>query len=361
MLRLTIAAVVATLATTFPAPASALRLEAESSGMVWNAVAVDHGRVFVAGPRWSGSTGPAVGVLDRGKVRPFPDSRWNSWKPGVDPATAFVNVNAVHLDGRGGLWAVDTGSPEFGGAPLPGGAKLVRIDLLTTRVTRVYPFPSDIATPRSYVDDVRFNGSTAYLTDGGQAGLIVLDLHTGQARRVLDGDPSTTAPDNRPIVVDGTVVRGPDGSPLKVNADPFELSPDHRWLYYGPLEGPWSRISTALLDDPTVPAATLAAHVQPWADLPPTGGTAIDRAGNLYFSDLAHNSVNRRAPDGTVTTVVQDPRLHWTDALFLTPDNRLWLPVPQLDRAPAFNGGTSHIQFPVQLFSFPLAHGKTFD
>jgi len=240
-------------------------------------------------------------------------------------------------------------------AELPGGAKLVRMDLATSRVTRVYPFGPEIATAKSYVDDVRFNGDTAYLTDGGQAGLIVLDLRSGRARRVLDGDPSTTAPDNRPIVVDGTVVRGADGTPLKVNADPFELSPDRRWLYYGPLEGPWSRIRTALLDDPRVSGKVLAANIQPWADLPPTGGTVMDRKGNLYFSDLAHDSIKRRAADGSITTVVQDPRLHWTDALFLDAHDVLWLPVPQLDRAPAFNGGTSRIQFPVQLFTFPLS------
>jgi hypothetical protein len=28
--------------------------------------------------------------------------------PGSDPARSFVNINSVHLDGRGGLWVVDT-------------------------------------------------------------------------------------------------------------------------------------------------------------------------------------------------------------------------------------------------------------
>ncbi len=36
----------------------------------------------------------------------------------------------------------------------------------------------------SFVDDVRFRGGTAYLTDAGAPALIVLDPHTGKGRRV---------------------------------------------------------------------------------------------------------------------------------------------------------------------------------
>lgn len=62
----------------------------------------------------------------------------------MEPATSFINVNAVHLDGRGGLWAVDTGAPTFGGAPLPGVAKLV----LKDRDVRVYVLsPAATLTP----------------------------------------------------------------------------------------------------------------------------------------------------------------------------------------------------------------------
>lgn len=352
-----LASVFALLAAASPAaartePAGArLEVVAQSPTMIWNAVAVDADRIFVAGPRWTGSAGPALGVIDAlGKVRPYPDATWNAWSPGQDPARAFVNLNAIHLDGAGGLWAVDTGSPTFGGDPLPGGAKLVRIALASGKVDRVIALGPDIAKPGSYVDDIRFNGPTAYLTDAGQPGLIVLDLASGKARRVLENHPATVARDGRPIVLDGKVVKAPGGAPLKVNADPFELSPDGAFLYFAPLEGPWSRVPTRLLDDPAVPAQALAQSVEPWADLPPTGGTAMAPNGDLYFTDLAANAVRKRAADGTVSLVVQDPRLHWVDAPFLDADGDLWLPTPQMDRVALFQGGRSRTQWPVSLF-----------
>ncbi|WP_405056277.1 major royal jelly family protein [Kribbella sp. NBC_01505] len=358
-LRRTLAALLAVAFVAVGAPpavgAGRLEVVVQSNGMIWNSVAADHGRTFVGGLRWSGSAGPALGQLTAdGGVAPYPDVAWNSWRPGTPAGRTFVNVNAINLDGRGGLWAVDTGTPEFGGDPLPGGAKLIRVDVATNRVSRIYPFGSDVALAGSYIDDIRFNGTHAYLTDAGRPGLIVLDLRTGAARRVLDGHPSTVAPDDRPIVVDGTILRGADGNPLKVNADPLELSPDRKWLYYGPLAGPWSRVPTRALDDPAVTPDRLAAQVRAWADLPPSGGTAMDALGNLYFSDLAQNAIKRRSPDGRITEVLRDPRLHWADALYLDPRHQLWIPVPQLDRAAIFNGGTSHIHFPVQLFKLSM-------
>jgi len=335
-------------------PSAELTVAAESDTMVWNAVAVVGDRVFVAGPSWTGSKGPAVGIARGKTVSPYPDMAWNGWRPGADPARAFVNVNAIHLDPGGALWVVDTGAPDFGGDPLPGGAKLVKIDLATNEVVRIYPFTAEVAQPGSYVDDVRIHGRHAYLTDAGRPGLIVLDLDSGAARRVLDRHSSVTAPADRDIVLSGRVLRTADGKPLRVNSDPFELSPDGRWLYYAPLEGPWSRIETRYLDDASLGDAALAAHVEPWADLPPVGGTVMDADGSLYFSDLATDAIRRRAPDGTITTVMQDSRLHWVDAPFLDARHRLWLPVPQMDRSPNFSGADKPREWPVRLYRIDL-------
>jgi hypothetical protein len=43
----------------------------------------------------------------------------------------------------------------------------------------------------------------------------------------------------------------------------------------------------------------------------PTGGTAIDAAGNIYVSDTDRERVIKITPVGKVSTLIQDPRLLW--------------------------------------------------
>jgi hypothetical protein len=76
----------------------------------------------------------------------------------------------------------------------------------------------------------------------------------------------------------------------------------------------------------------------------------MDKTGDLYFTDLATCAVCRRSPDGIVTTVVQDERLHWADAPFIDEARRLWLPVPQMDRSSLFVGADRPREWPVCLY-----------
>jgi len=345
----------------FAADNSSLQVAAQTRDSVWNAVAVDDaGHIYVAGPRWTGSRGPAVAELDAaGNANPYPDKAWNVETTTVSPGKHFVNVNAIHRDDHGGLWVVDAGVTGFGGSVIPGAAKLVRIDIATKKVTRVYVFGSDIARTHSYVDDVRFHGNHAYLTDAGDAGLIVLDLDSGKARRVLNDSPGTHATPGREIVLDGNVIRAPDGSALQVQVDPLEVSPDGQWFYFASLEGPWSRVETRWLDDASLSDAELQKHVEPWIDLPPVGGTTMDHQGNLYFTDLAANALRRVTPDRKIETILVDARLHWVDAPTIDKNGSLYLPVPQMDRVALFHNGQSQIQWPVQLFRLDDLRAQT--
>ena len=320
-------------------------------GRITNAIATTpSGRVFAGFPQVDGASVQVMELGGNGDAHAFPDAMWNRGLAAAagDVAHSFVLVNALRVGPDGALWVVDAGAPGVGKPAVPGGARLFRIDLDTNRVAAIYALDGAV-TPMSYIDDVRFNGTHAYLTDAGSPALLVLDLPTGNVRWVLDHDPTTT--DLRPMRADGRVLRDEQGRGKRVHADQLEVSPDGRWLYYQPASGPLARIETRWLDDPGVLPAELARHAETWLDLPTSGGTAIDADGDILYGDADNRRVLRITPAGEVSTLVADPRLVWVDAMWIDDKGTLWIPANQMNRTPGFNGGVNAVQYPVTVFT----------
>jgi len=326
---------------------SAMSLDVPTNGVSMT----PDGRRFLVLARIDGSDGPRVVEWKSGQLEPYPNAEWNSWSKEKDAARSFVRINAQRIGPDGYLWLVDVGAPSIGAKTLPGGPKLIQIDIGKNMVSRVYPLDK-VSKADSFVDDVRFKGRTAYLTDAGAPGLIILNLDTGEGRRVLDDDKSVTA--QKPLVAEGKEMHGPDGKPIYIHADQLEISPDGRYLYYQPCSGPLYRIETRFLDNAGLNDAELATHVEKFADTPSTGGTAIDAAGNLYVSDTDRLRVVKITPSGEASTLVQDPRLLWVDAMWIDGQGRLWMPAAQLNRLAPFQGGASKIELPVHVFTLEI-------
>ncbi len=323
-----------------------------SANRVWTGVATTgDGRVFVSFPSADGP-GVQVGeVVSDGRIVPYPSELWNEVRDSPDPRGAFVHVNALRVGPDANLWIVDAGTGGFGLPVVPGGPRLIVVDTGAAAVVREYDLGPALHA-HSYVDDVRFNGRMAYLTDAGAPGLIVLDLTTGEVRRTLDGHPSTVA--RRPLRADGRILRAADGTELRIHADQLEVSPDGRYLYFQAASGPLYRIETRCLDDPDIPPEVVAEHVEPWADTPTTGGTAIDAAGVIYLSDVEQRRILTVGLDGHVEPLVSDPRLAWADALWLDGTGQLWIPAAQLNRTPGLAGGRSAVDYPVWIYRLPV-------
>jgi sugar lactone lactonase YvrE len=270
-----------------------------------------------------------VAELVEGKAVPFPDAAWNAWKPGDEPATAHVCVQSVTVDDRGALWILDPANPGFGGV-VRGGAKLTRFDL-GSGAMRTWRFDEEAAPRDSYLNDVRIDtaAGTAYMTDSGRGALVVLDLPSGVARRVLDGHPSTRAE-----AIDVTIEGRPwkrGGETPQVHADGIGLSPDRRWVYYQALTGrTMYRVPTAALRDASLDDAALAQAIERVAESGVSDGLVFDRAGNLYLSSLEENAVNRLTPAHRRERVVQDERLRWPDSFAVGPDGWIYVTTAQI-------------------------------
>jgi hypothetical protein len=173
------------------------------------------------------------------------------------------------------------------------------------KLPRLTDCPIDVTLATSLIDDIRFNPAVglAYITDAGAPALIVLDLDSGEARRVLEDDPTTKG--FMPPSGEGNLLRNSQGGFEYVYADQHEVSPDGQYYYYQPCEGGMSRIRTEYLNEAFYNssfASMLSQYPEPFAMTPSTGGTAIDANGNIYSSDTDRQAIIKIAPNGTWTT-----------------------------------------------------------
>ncbi|WP_182056620.1 L-dopachrome tautomerase-related protein [Pantoea sp. ME81] len=342
-----------TLPVTLPTQQDSRLEQVATSPRVWNGITVSHDNRLFASLTQSEGAGLQLAEVINNQLKAFPDESWNQWNAN-DPEHHFYHVNALRIGPDGNLWVMDSGNKGIGTGDqaVPGGAKLVHISLATGKVLNSYVFKAPTLQPTSYLDDVRFNGDFAYITDPGAVGLVVLNLKSGKSWRVLDNHPLSI--DHQPIYADGKKLILRDGREKRVGLDQLEVSPDGKWLYYQAIPGPLARIETRYLNDSALSAAEVAKHAEKVRETWSTGGTAIDAEGNIYASDINTRSIKRIAPDGKVTTVVQDPRLVWIDAMWVS-DGALWMPSGQINRTPATTGGKpSTVEYPVKLYRLPL-------
>lgn len=341
------------------APAGAnspLRVAAEFPNQQVTGVAVSQtGRVFVNFPYWSDGHTLSVAELDgNGRPRPFPDENWN--RKAAPAADRFVCVQSVYVDDADDLWIVDAGSPKQTGV-VEGGAKLLKVDLATNQVVQTIRFGPDAAPEKSYLNDVRVDtrNNFAFLTDSNLGAIIVVDLRTGQARRVLDNDPSVKPEPNLALKVEGNVLMDPEKErPLAIASDGIALDPVGGWLYYKALTGrTLYRLPLQDLETEGITSAELVNKVERVGQVPVSDGLEF-RDGHVYVTAIEDGAITRYdVVRKTSELVVSDPRLKWPDSVAFGPDGRLYVTTSQIHRTPRFNAGATRVEEPYRVFTLP--------
>jgi sugar lactone lactonase YvrE len=240
-------------------------------------------------------------------------------------------------------------------SPVPNGAKLVRIDLQTDRVVQVVHFDAGVVRHDSYLNDVRIDlrTQTAYITDSGAGGIVVVDLATGRARRVLDGHPSVIARRGIEIVIDGAPVLDAQGQPPMFNVDGVALSHDGVWLYYQPISATTLyRVRTEILRDPAASPNAVGDAVERYAATFPVDGLWIDADDRVYLSDITHTAISRVLPDRSVERLLVDRRLQWPDTFTAGPDGALYVTASHINESATYNRGRSTRRQPYGVFRF---------
>jgi sugar lactone lactonase YvrE len=370
LLATTTAALAAEPRLTTDKPVGKLELVATFNGPMPTGVTVSHkSRIFVNFPRWGDPVTFTVAEVKGGKATAYPDARFATYDK-TRPAETLVSVQSVVVDPADRVWILDTGSIEFGPV-IPGGAKLVGVDLATNKVFKTITFPPKVALKTTYLNDIRFDlrkgkAGVAYITDSsgnGPNGIIVVDLSSGKSRRRLHDHPSTKADRNFQPIVEGRplLIRPKGGKPthMTIGADGIAISHDGKYLYYCPLASRrLYRVRTDALLDEKARDDDVARAVEDLGDRGfASDGLESDDKGRLYLSDYEHNAILRRDSKGNYETLVHDPRVLWPDTLSLAADGHLYFTANQLHRQKLFHGGKDSRAKPYALFRVKVDAG----
>ena len=179
------------------------------------------GRIFVTFPRTQ-TYQYGVAELINGQRVPYPNAEWNVYDS-TKAENHFVNAQAAVPDNENHLWILDPSNPGDD-VTIAGGVKLLKIDLATNKIERIYRF-EDLQREETALNDVRIDTkrNLAYLSEPKTASLVVLDLTTGESRMVLTKDKSTKADPDFKLYLDGKDVIDNTGKPFSSNVNGIAL------------------------------------------------------------------------------------------------------------------------------------------
>jgi sugar lactone lactonase YvrE len=326
----------------------AARVPQQPAGLTISA----QGRLFITVPRWLDIPDPSVAeILPDGSLVPYPNAEMNQWDglPGESARGKFVCAQSVQAVGSD-LWILDPAAPLFGEG-MAGIAKLVQVDLATDRVVQIHAFDADTAPMGSYLNDVRLAHGMAFISDSGLGAIVVLDLVTGRARRLLTDHPSTKADEAIRPIIEGQPWALADGTVPVVHVDGIALDPGHKFLYYKALRGArLYRIPLAALMNEDLSSEELGAQVETIATLGPSDGLEFDAEGNLYFTDLENSAISRLTAQGERELVAAAGDFLWPDTITISSEGDLLFTASQFHRMPAFQGGVDRRTSPYSIF-----------
>jgi sugar lactone lactonase YvrE len=316
------------------------------------------GRLFINFPRWIDEPTPSVAeVAVDGSLVPYPNQAINSWDKtaGESAANHFVCVQSVVADEDDMLWILDPASPAFK-MVVPGGAKLLKVNLATNSIERLYHFDGDAAPPQSYLNDVRVAHGFAFISDSGIGAIVVLNLSTGRVRRLLENHASTKAEPGVEPVIGGRPWKFADNTTPQVHSDGIAIDPAGKYVYYKALTGrTLYRVSIDALLDESLSPGSVGGSVEHVAVTQPSDGLEFDSRGNLYMTALEENAITVVRPDGRCEVFARSPEFLWPDTITISRDGDLLFTASQFHLMPAFNQNVDKRKPPYNVFRLKLS------
>lgn len=317
---------------------------------IGNVAVSNSGRIFFTVHPESRPPGNKLLEFVDGASVPFPDVK--------SQRQLFDTVLGVAIDPQNRLWTIDHGNHGMRTV------RLLAFDLDSGTLIHDEQFDEKIAPAGSFLQDLQVSadGRTILIADASfwrkQPALIVYDIESATARRVLDGHPSVSA-ENYLIRSQGREMSFGFGIvSLRGGVDGIALGPE--WLYFAPLSGSTLyRIRLSDLRNTSIPDSQLAMQIEPYTAKPMSDGLSIDLDGNVYITDVEHNSVHIVGPDRERRTLLRSDRIRWPDALSFGPEG--WLYVADSNLPDVVLRSREHMKAhgPYSVFRFKTAAAGT--
>ena len=310
---------------------------------IGNVAVSSDGRVFFTVHPESRPHGNKLLEYVNGASVPFPTLRQQE--------ELFDTPLGIAIDRFDRLWVIDHGNHGTRSA------RIVAIDLSTGEVIRKQYLDASIAPIGSLLQDLQISadGRTVVIADASfwlkKPALIVYDVETGNARRVLEGHPS--------VVAENYLIRTHDhdmeflGGMVALRGGVDGIALGTEWLHYGALNGSGLyRIRLKDLRNETLPMSQLATRIERYSDKPLSDGLSTDTTGGVYITDIEHSAIFRVGTDRNLSTLIQSSKMRWPDALSFGPDGYLYVADSALPEL--ILKSTEHIQAngPYRIFRF---------
>ena len=311
--------------TVFAADYSVFR-ELDSLHPPGNVAVSSTGQVFMSNHHFYDVDSRIVELKKDGSIVDYPNTEFNQ---NLNPVLGVV------IDEQGILWMLETASTD-------GVGRLIGWDTQQNRLYKMISLAAPVLPDNSFLNDLAVDRQheAVYISDpagGSNAALIVVDLTSGTARRVLDGSVYTR-PENVDTVINGNTL-SIGGQPIRIGVDSLTIDPNNEWVYFGALSGEkLYRVHTQYLLDAKLSANMLRSKVEFYANKPVSDGITIDNGGNIYVTDISNNAVGYIDTDRQYHILHQDSdKFSWSDGFSTTADGKLLVTVNKLHQSPAVN------------------------
>ncbi len=305
------------------------------------------GRVFFTVHPESRPEGNKLLEYVAGAAVPYPS--------GAAQVELFDSVLGVAIDRLNRLWTIDHGNHGLRTA------RIIGFDLDTGEILRDQTFDKSLAPAGSLLQDLQVSddGRIIVIADTSvwrkKPALIVYDVETGQARRVLEShrsvasEPYVIRTGSREMKFLGGAVA------MRGGVDGIALGPE--WLYFGALTGSGLyRVRLTELSDFDLPQEQIANRVERFSDKPLSDGLSMDSQGNVYITDIEHNAIFVVGPAQGLKTLIQSKSIRWPDALSFGPDGYLYVADSALQEVILRTREHVDAQGPYRIYRFRPGH-----